>query len=114
MALLFTTLCGIFSFAFSAMVFGGANLAFSMLTDSGAKERKRHDLALEKLQRARDKWNMDRMKRLDFINKRLREKNEAKAYINNVGDVMLEYYHVFAKKIKPSPSQPELSDFCHP
>ena len=57
---------------------------------------------------------MDRMKRLDFINKRLREKNEAKAYINNVGDVMLEYYHVFAKKIKPSPPQPELSDFCHP
>ena len=55
MALLFTTLYGIFSFAFSATVFGGANLAFSMLTDSGAKERKRHDLALEKLQRARDK-----------------------------------------------------------
>ena len=74
MALLFTTLYGIFSFAFSATVFGGANLAFSMLTDSGAKERKRHDLALEKLQRARDKWNKNRMKRLDFISKRLREK----------------------------------------
>ena len=48
-----------------------------MLTDNGAKERKRHDLTLEKLQRTRDKWNEDRMKRLDFINKRLREKNEA-------------------------------------
>ena len=65
MTLLFTVLSGIFSSVFSAMVFGGANLAFSMLTDHGAKERKRHDLALEKLQRARDKWNEDRMKRLD-------------------------------------------------
>ena len=74
MALLYTILSGIFSFVFSATAFGGANITFSMLTDHGAKEHKRHDLALEKLQRARDKWNEDRMKRLDFINKRLREK----------------------------------------
>ena len=29
------------------------------------------------------------MKRLDFINKRLREKNKARAYINNVDDAIL-------------------------
>ena len=46
-----------------------------MLTNHGEKERKRHDLEEEKLQRARDKWNEDRMERLDFIKKRLREKN---------------------------------------
>ena len=55
MALLFTILSGIFSSVFTTTAFGDANLAFSMLTDHGAKERKRHDLALEKLQRARDK-----------------------------------------------------------
>ena len=39
------------------------------------------------------------MKRLDFINRRLREKkNEAKAYINNADGAMLEYYRVFAKQ----------------
>ena len=27
---------------------------------------------------------------------------------------MLEYYHVFAKKIKPLSFEPELSDFYHP
>ena len=54
------------------------------------------------------------MKRLDFINKRLREKNEARAYINNVDEAMLEYYRVFAKQIKPLSSKPQLSDFCHP
>ena len=30
------------------------------------------------------------MKRLDLINKRLRERNEAKAYIRNVDEAMLE------------------------
>ena len=93
----------------NALAFGSTNFVFSRLTDHGAEERKRHDLALEKLQRARDEWNRNRMKRLDFMNKRLREKNETKTYINNV-----EYYRVFAKKIKPLPREPELSDFYHP
>ena len=85
-----------------------------MLRNDGAKERKRHDLAEEKLQKTRDKWNEDRMKRLDFINKRLREKNEARAYINNTDEAILEYYRVFPRKIKPLPPEPELSDFYHP
>ena len=94
--------------------FSSTNFVFSNFTDHGEEESKRHDLALEKLQRARDEWNKDRMKRLDFINKRLREKNEARAYINNVDEAMLEYYRVFAKQIKPLPPEPELSDFNHP
>ena len=69
---------------------------------------------LKKLQRARDEWNRDRIQRLDFISKRLREKNEAKAYINNVDEVMLEYYWVFAKQIRPLPPEHQLSDFYHP
>ena len=54
------------------------------------------------------------MKRLDFINKRLRQKNESRAYINNVDEAMLEYYQVFSKQIKPMPPEPQLSDFYHP
>ena len=54
------------------------------------------------------------MKRLDFINKTLREKNEARAYINNADEAMLEYYQVFVKQIKPLPPDPQLSDFYHP
>ena len=97
----------------NALAFSGNNFVFSRLTHHGAEERKIHDLALEKLQRARDKWNRDRMKRLDFMNKRLCEKNEARTYIKNV-EAMLEYYRIFAKKIKPLPPWPELSDFYHP
>ena len=98
----------------NALAFSGTNFVFSRLTNNGAKERKRHDLTIEKLQRARDEWNRDRMKRLDLINKRMRERNEARAYIKNADEAMLEYYHVFAKKIKPLPPEPELSDFYHP
>ena len=98
----------------NALAFSGNNFVFSRLTHHVAEERKIHDLALEKLQRARDEWNRDRTKRLDFINKRLREKNEARTYINNVDEAMLEYYQVFAKQIKPLPPEPELSDFYHP
>ena len=92
MTLLFKILSGIFSSVFRATAFGGANFAFSILTDHGAKKRKRHDLAPAKLQRARHKWNENRMKRLDFISKRLRENNDAKAHINNIDEAMLEYY----------------------
>ena len=99
----------------NALAFSGTNFIFSFfLTDHGEEERKTNDLAEEKLQKPRDKWNEDRMKRLDFINKRLRERNEAKAYMNNADKAMLEYYRVFAKKIKPLPPEPQLSVFYHP
>ena len=53
------------------------------------------------------------MKRLDLINKRLREKNEARLHISNVDEAMVEHYQVFAKQIKPLPPEPQLSDFYH-
>ena len=90
----------------NALAFSGTNFV--------EEERKRHNLALEKLQRARGKWNENRMKRLDFINKRLRETNKERVYISNVDDAMLEYYRVFAKQIKPLPIEPQLLDFYQP
>ena len=92
----------------NALDFSGTNFVFSRLTDHGEEERKRHDLALEKLQMARDEWNKDRMKGFNFINKRLHAKNEARAHINNVDDAMLEYYRVFAEQIKPLPPELQL------
>ena len=38
----------------NALVFSGTHFVFSRFTDHGAEERKRHDLALKKLQKARD------------------------------------------------------------
>ena len=98
----------------NALAFSGTNFVFIRLTDHGAEEHKRHDLALEKLQRDRDEWNRDRMKRLDFMSKNLGEKNEARTYISNVDEAMLEQCRVFARKIRPLPPEPELLDFYHP
>ena len=36
------------------LVFSDTNFVFSRLTDHGAEERKKHDLALENLQKARE------------------------------------------------------------
>ena len=71
----------------NASAFDGTNFVFSRLTDHGEEERKRHDLALKKLERA---------------------------YINNVDEAMLEYYRVFGKQINPLPPESQLSDFHHP
>ena len=98
----------------NALAFSGTNFLFNRFMDHGEKERKKHDLELEMPQRARGEWNKARMKRLDFINKSLREKNEARVYINNIDRAMLEYYRVFTKQIKPLPPEPQLSDFYHP
>ena len=43
----------------NALAFSGINFVLSRLTDHGAEERKRHGLAEEKLQKARDEWNGD-------------------------------------------------------
>ena len=50
----------------NALAFSGTSFFFSRLTDE-EEERKRPDLVLEKLQRARDEWNRDLMKRLNFM-----------------------------------------------
>ena len=98
----------------NALAFIGTNFFFSKLMDHGEKERKRHDLALEKVQRACDKWNEDIMKLQDSINKRLPEKKKAREYINNVDEAVLEYCRVYAKQIKLLPTESQLSDFHHP
>lgn len=46
----------------------------------GEKENKRHDLLLKNLLRVKDKWNKDRIKRLDLLNNKICGKNNAKAH----------------------------------
>ena len=97
------------SAAVNVLAFSGTNYIFSKFSDHGEAERKRHDIALEDLQR--DEWNQERLKRLDFINKRFRDKNEARDYIGNLDSAMLEYYRVFGVKLEPLPPEPQLSDY---
>ena len=65
-------------------------------------------------QKDRDEWNKERLKRLDFINKRLRDKQHAKQAITDLEDGMREYYRVFGRKIKPLPLEPVFTDYYYP
>ena len=93
----------------NALVFSGTNFVFSRLTDHGEKERKRHDLAFEKLQRAWDEWSKDRVKRLDFINKRLREKMGQGHTSTMLIKQCLNTNEYLKKQIKLLPPEPQLS-----
>ena len=71
MALSFTIISTLLGAGINAAAFGGLDLVcsemmvkknslgFSMLRNDGEKERERHDLAEEQLQKARDKCNED-------------------------------------------------------
>ena len=87
--------------------FVGTNYA---LSESGIgndeAESERLDLNRGNIQRTQDEWNENRTKQLDFINKRLHQKNEARSYINYVDEAMMEYYRVlrtYANRIRSLP-----------
>ena len=49
---------------------------------AGAIDAERHNLAMEKLSKAREDWNRERQQRLDdLINKTLNEQRHAKQYL---------------------------------
>ena len=51
---------------------GGSYLFHRVSKDSIDAERKRHDLAIEALQKAQIEWAHKRQQRIDFINNQLR------------------------------------------
>lgn len=90
----------------NALAFSGSNFLFSQI--SGAAERKRHNLAMEKLQHERDIWNEERLKRIDFINERLKKQGHAEKTFKSVDEAMREYYLLTGEELPP---EPQLSDF---
>ena len=75
----------------NALAFSGTNAAFSLLGDHGGTERKRHDIAIEQLNKAREDWSRDRQQRLDLINKTLSDQRHAKQTFSDLGIAMQEY-----------------------
>ena len=53
----------------NALAFSGSNFLFSILSEESIeKERKRHNKAIEDMQRAQIEWAKKRQERLDYIN----------------------------------------------
>ena len=102
----------------NAVAFSGSSYLFSSLKKTQIDaERKRHDLALEELTKARDEWSRKRSEYLDFLNERLQKEAHAKQQFSNINDAMQEYYIITGNRLDFPPGlsqEPKLSDFYTP
>ena len=99
----------------NTLAFTGSSYLFHRLSkDSTDKERKRHDAAIEKLQKAQIKWANKRQQRIDFINNQLRLERKAEVKFTELNDAMREYHEVFGHELPPLPREPILSDYYTP
>ena len=99
----------------NALAFTGSSYLFHRLSkDSINKERKRHDLAIETLQKAQIEWTHKCQQRIDFINNQLKLERKAETKFTELSNAMTEYHEVFGHEHAPLPQEPVLSDFYTP
>ena len=101
----------------NALVFSGSSFLFSSMSKGNIEsERKRHDLAIERLQKAQVKWQRERQDRIDFINKKLMLEKKSEEKFSDLSIAMRRYHDVFGKKatLRELPREPRLSDFYTP
>ena len=104
------------------MLIGGAlvnALAFSgsfylLLRLSNDKERNKHDLVIEQLQKVQVELVQKQQEQIDFINKQLRLEQKVETKFTELNDAMRECHEVFGHGLSPIPPRPVLSDFYKP
>ena len=96
----------------NALAFTGSSYLFHRLSaDNIDAERKRHDAAIEALQKAQIEWTNKCQQRIDFINNQLRLERKAETKFTESNDAMREYHEVFGHELQPLLPEPVLSDF---
>ena len=96
----------------NALAFTGSSYLFHRLSaDNIDAERKRHDLVIEKLQKAQLEWTQKHQQRIDFINNQFRLERTAETKLKELNDAMREYHEVFGHELPTLPREPVLSDF---
>lgn len=100
----------------NALAFSGSNFIFSKMKSSNVdEERKRHDLAVEQLNSAKEAWSKKRTAHLDWVNEELRRENHAAQTFQNVEEANREYALAYPQKsLAPLDREPQLSDFYVP
>ena len=99
----------------NALAFTGSSYLFHRLSaDSINKERKRHDAAIEQLQKAQIEWAHKHQQRIDFINNQLRLERRAEVKFTELNNAVREYHEVFGHELPPLPREPVLSDYYSP
>ena len=99
----------------NAPAFTGSSYLFHRLSaDNIDDERKRHDAAIEQLQKAQIEWAHNQEQKIDFINNYLRLESKAETKFTDLNNAMREYHEVFGHELPPLPQEPVLSDFYTP
>ena len=83
----------------------------SLSKESINKEQKRHDKAIEDLQRAQIKWAKRRQERLDYINSQIVKERNSEKMFTDLNSAMQQYFLVTGRQLEPLPPKPVLSDF---
>ena len=95
--------------------FSGSNFLFSSLSkESINKEQKRHDKAIEDLQRAQIEWAKKRQEQLDYINSEIMKEHKAEKRFMDLNSAMQQYFIVTGRQLEPLPPKPVLSDYYVP
>ena len=98
----------------NALAFSGSNFLFSSLSkESINKERKRHDKAIQDLQRAQIEFAKKRQERLDYINNEIMKEHKAEKRFMDLNSAMQQYFLVTGRELEPLPPKPVLSDFLY-
>ena len=99
----------------NALAFTGSSYLFHRLSaDNIDAQRKRHNSAIEKLQKAQIEWTHKCQQKIDFINNQFKLERKAETKFTEFNDVMREYHEVFGHELQPLPREPVLSDFYTP
>lgn len=102
----------------NALAFTGSNFLFSSINQGHAEqERKRHDLALEELSRAKIEYEQHRTAFLDYLNERIRKEARAKSTFQDINQALIEYHEVTGNDLELPEElrrEPRLSDFYSP
>jgi len=107
----------------NALAFTGVNYMFSMFgskSGEAEKERKRHDLAIEQLQRAESEYQHKRQLRLDYLNKQLRAEQHSMQVFEDVDAAAREYWVATGgdqeklDKVPDAGAEPTLNEYCEP
>ena len=96
----------------NALAFTGSSYLFHRLSaDNIDAERKRHDAAIEALQKAQIEWTHKHQQRIDFINNQLRLEQKAETKFTELNNAMREYHEVFGHELPSLPREPVLCNY---
>ena len=92
---------------------GGSYLAKYMSGDDFGKERKRHDLALEKYERDYQTWQKSRQRVMDWYSQRRDEQDIAARDLSNTDEALKLYNKVHSQEMVVG-NEPNFSNYYKP